>query len=71
MRNSEPSAGYFKKKNIWWSFIMLKGPKKKTVLFSPFYFLCSETDTASVFDSKWNIIMSVYIDLYARMPTRH
>ena len=66
---------------------MLKGPKKKTVLFSPFYFLCSETDTASVFDSKWNIIMSVYIDLYARskwniivsvyidlyarMPTRH
>jgi len=50
---------------------MLKGPKKKTVLFSSFYFLCSETDTASVFDSKWNIIMSRYIDLYARMPTRH
>ena len=52
----------------------VEGIKRKNcfylIVYTPIYLVCSETDTL---DSKWNIITSDlrYIDLYARMLTRH
>ena len=52
----------------------VEGIKRKNcfylIVYTPIYLVCSETDT---FESKWNIVTSDlrYIDLYARMLTRH